>query len=61
MLRGWIYPDIQPENIIQKYLRVHFYSRKLTLIPAWLSDYIDYKVWYEITYPFPNWSYGVDK
>ena len=30
---------------------------------AWLSNYIHYKVWDEITYPFPNfcWSLGMDK
>ena len=25
-----------------------------TLIPAWLSSYIQYDVWDEITSPFPN-------
>ena len=25
-----------------------------TLIPVWISNYIHYKVWDEITYPFPN-------
>ena len=28
----------------------------LTLIPAWISNYIHYKVWGEITYPFPNFN-----
>ena len=26
----------------------------LTLIPAWISNYIHYKVWDEITFPFLN-------
>ena len=26
----------------------------LILIPVWISIYIHYKVWDEITYPFPN-------
>ena len=26
----------------------------LTLIPAWISNYSHYKVWGEVTYPFPN-------
>ena len=26
----------------------------LTLIPSWVNDYIHYKVWDEITYPFLN-------
>ena len=31
-----------------------FYKHGLTLIPARLSNCIHYKVWGEITYPFPN-------
>ena len=31
-----------------------FYLHGLTLIPAWISNYIHYKVWDEITYPFLN-------
>ena len=30
------------------------YSHNLTLIPVCISIYIHYKVWDEITYPFPN-------
>ena len=30
----------------------------ITLIPAWISNYIHYKVCDEITYPFPNFSGG---
>ena len=26
----------------------------MTLIPSWINNYIHYKVWDEITYPFPN-------
>ena len=26
----------------------------LTLIPTWVSNYINYKVWTEMTHPFPN-------
>ena len=33
-----------------------FYLRELTLIPAWMINYIHYKVWDEITYPFPNFN-----
>ena len=33
-----------------------FYWHGWTLIPAWISNYIHYKVWYEITYPFPNFN-----
>ena len=28
----------------------------LTLTPAWTSNYINYKVWGEITYLFPNFN-----
>ena len=28
----------------------------LTLIPAWISNYIHYKAWGEITYPFLNFN-----
>ena len=31
-----------------------FYKHGLTLIPAWISNYIHYKVWDEIIYPFLN-------
>ena len=33
-----------------------FYWHGLTLIPAWVSNYIHYKVWDDITYPFLNFS-----
>ena len=33
-----------------------FYLHGLTLIPAWMSNYIHYKRWYEITYPFLNFN-----
>ena len=33
-----------------------FYKHGLTLIPAWISNYIHYKVWDEITYPFLNFN-----
>ena len=33
-----------------------FYKHGLTLIPARISNYIHYKVWDEITYPFLNFN-----
>ena len=33
-----------------------FYLQGLTLIPAWISNYIHYKMWGEITYPFLNFN-----
>ena len=36
--------------------RGSFYKHGLTLIPAWISNYIYYNVWYEITYPFLNFN-----
>ena len=52
---------------IRQYLMsgIPFYEHWLTLIPAWISNYIHYKVWDEITYPFLflnfNGCLGVDK
>ena len=31
-----------------------FYKRELFIITRWINNYIYYKVWDEITYPFPN-------
>ena len=33
-----------------------FYKHGLTLVPAWISDYIHHKVWDEITCSFPNFN-----
>ena len=33
-----------------------FYYHGLTLIPAWISNFIHCKLWYEIIYPFPNFN-----
>ena len=33
-----------------------FSSHGLTSIPAWISNYIHYKQWHEITYPFLNFN-----
>ena len=33
-----------------------FYKHILTLIPAWISNHIRYKVWDEITYSFLNFN-----
>ena len=33
-----------------------FYSYGLISIPAWISNYINYKEWDEITYPFLNFN-----
>ena len=33
-----------------------FYKHGLTLIPAWISNYIHYKVWDEFISPFPNFN-----
>ena len=34
----------------------HFYLHGVTLIPAWISNYIHYVVWDEITYPCVNFN-----
>ena len=33
-----------------------FYKHGLTVIPAWISNYIHYNAWDEITYPFLNFN-----
>ena len=33
-----------------------FYWPGLSLVTTWVSDYIHYKAWSEITYPFPNFN-----
>ena len=35
---------------------IPFYKDGLTLIPAWISNYMLSKVWDEITYPFLNFN-----
>ena len=41
-----------------QYLQIwgSFYWYGSTLIPAWISNYIHYKAWDEITYPFLNFN-----
>ena len=48
--------NIEAEFIWRQFGRGIFYYYGLTLNPAWLSDYIHYKVWDEITYPFLNFN-----
>ena len=38
------------------YIRDPFYLQELTIIPAWISNYIHFKVWDEIAYPFLNFN-----
>ena len=33
-----------------------FYKHALTLFPAWISNYIHYKMWDEIIYPLLNFN-----
>ena len=33
-----------------------FYKHGLTLTPPWISNYIHYKLWDEMTYPFLNFN-----
>ena len=37
-------------------IKCPFYQHDLTSITPWISNYIHYKVWDEITYPFPNFN-----
>ena len=36
------------------FLRGPCYYHGVTLVPAWLSDYVHHKVYDGINYPFPN-------
>ena len=47
----WPNPDAGSANFCGR-----FYQHGLTLIPAWISNYIHYDVWDEITYPFLNFN-----
>ena len=38
-----------------------FTKHGLTIIPAWISNYIHYKVWDEIAYPFLNFKGCTDE
>ena len=60
IISGWklIWRGVQSKGL--------FYSLELTLIPAWISNNIHYKVRDEITYPFPKFNsatvdFGMDK
>ena len=52
----WEMPSLSLFDRVQFLIhqRPPFYQYGLTLTPAWLSNYIHYNVWYEITYPFLN-------
>ena len=43
--------DWTPNYVVHQYISpgAPFYLRGLTLIPAWINNYIHYKVWDEIT------------
>ena len=43
-------------NTANASIRAPFYLHGLTLIPAWISNYIHYKLWDDITYPFLNFN-----
>ena len=46
----------QNELALQKKVWGSLYWNGLTLTPAWMSNYIQQKVWDEITYPFTNFN-----
>ena len=44
------------------HLKYDALTQGLTSIWAWISNYIHYKMWDEITFPFPNfYGLGMDK
>ena len=53
----WLYVSV--DSLLPKapfYYQGAIYWHGLTLIPAWISNYIHYNVWDEITYPFLNFN-----
>ena len=48
--------DTYHRNSNKKMSRDFFYQHGLTFIPAWISDYMQYKMWYEISYSFLNFT-----
>ena len=46
-----------PWNPQMEYHWDHFYLHGSTLIPAWISHYIQYNVWGEILVHFQNWAW----
>ena len=57
---GQLHMEQAPRSMVviyfMKILWAPFYYHGLTLIPAWISNYIHYNVWDEITYPFLNFN-----
>ena len=43
-------------HVSKRDTRSPFYQHDLTLIPAFISNYIHYNVWDEITYVFLNFN-----
>ena len=50
----WIASSIDIYDGVDNYCMQPFYLHGLTLIPEWISNYINHKVWDKVTYPFPN-------
>ena len=48
--------NMSPELAVISVTRGSFYEHGLTLIPVWISNYIYYKLWNEIIYPFLNFN-----
>ena len=48
--------NMSPELAVISVTRGSFYEHGLTLIPVWISNYIYYKLWDEIIYPFLNFN-----
>ena len=48
----WIYIEHGPRNMMRYSANI----QTVSLIAAWIANYIHYKVWDEITYPFTNFN-----
>ena len=47
---------IAPSVCFSNFAMAPFTNMEITLIKAWISNHIRYKVWDEITYPFLNFN-----
>ena len=52
MSTEWIVNELQTQSMGAP--NQFLLSYGLTLISTWISNYIHYKVWNQISYPFPN-------
>ena len=55
-LKVWLKTRNSESHLQKQHNMGPLYQHVLMLIPVWISNYIHYKVWDEITYPFQNFN-----